>query len=304
MLFLRQRLDVFDLLKFFRRELLVSIGRLGFLQFSILHFEDVLLDLGHVQYFLNRRSDWSLLLKEHVHQLVEYLVVGIAELLVVRLRYLGVDCMEAVAFEWAAEGAELIQDATQHPHVRFVVVFLSHANLGGQVVWRTRLSLGHVQRIVELLWDAKVTNFSFVVFGEEDVLRLDVSVNDVPLVDVPQGQSELAKPVKYLLFRQTCVLLLPGLLDLHLKVAILCIFSHNTQLLLFVHKRFMVFYYVWVIQGLQDFDLVIQDSLGLFVRWIIASLTLGSWSILTGHLKGKLLAPFLQIRSVPWVAVS
>ena len=57
MLFLRQRLDVFDLLQFFRRELLVSIGRLGFLQFSILHSEDVLLDLGHVQYFLNRRSD-------------------------------------------------------------------------------------------------------------------------------------------------------------------------------------------------------------------------------------------------------
>ena len=49
------------------------------------------------------------------------------------------------------------------------------------------MSLGHVQRVVKLLRDAEVTNLSFVVFREENVLRLDVSMNDVPLVDMSQG---------------------------------------------------------------------------------------------------------------------
>ena len=42
---------------------------------------------------------------------------------------------ERVSFKGTSEGAQLIEYAAKHPGVRFVVIFLAHADLRGQVIW-------------------------------------------------------------------------------------------------------------------------------------------------------------------------
>ena len=49
---------------------------------------------------------------------------------------IGITYRKGVSFEWTSEGAQLVKYTAKHPGVRFVVVFLPHADLRGKIVRR------------------------------------------------------------------------------------------------------------------------------------------------------------------------
>ena len=64
----------------------------------------------------------------------------------------------------------------------------------------------------EVLGDAKVAQLDLLVLGQKDILRLDVPVQDLAIVDVLETQTNLHQPVyDLLLAEETPVLLLDTL---------------------------------------------------------------------------------------------
>lgn len=61
------------------------------------------------------------------------------------------------AFEGPLQRAQLLQDAAECPHIRFVRVFLAPTYLRRQLLGGAHGGLGHVRRLVQQLSDAEVT---------------------------------------------------------------------------------------------------------------------------------------------------
>ena len=86
-----------------------------------------------------------------------------------------------------------VEDAPQSPNVRLVVVWLVLPNLWAQIIrgpnagFRVILSSLHDPR------DSEIAQFHNVSPTEENVLRLDVSMQDLPVVDVNDGVYYLYK---------------------------------------------------------------------------------------------------------------
>lgn len=165
------------------------------------------------------------------------------------------EALHGVGVEGVAERAHLVEDAAEGPDVRLLVVGLLLADLRGQVVGRADGGLGAVVGVLEHSGDAEVADFDLSVLVHEDVLRLEVSVEDLAVVDVLYGQRHLHEPVHDLVLR---VAHLPYFLlvrDLRVHVASVCVVHHYAQAPL-VHEALLVRDDVRVSQSLQNMNLI------------------------------------------------
>lgn len=106
-------------------------------------------------------------------------IVALGQLLMTCLGDLMEHCVETVTLERPPQHAELVEHTTEHPHVRLSVVLLPKAHLGTQVVRSASGRLCHIKSRVKHLGDTKVTNLDVVFAVEEDILRFQVSMQDV-----------------------------------------------------------------------------------------------------------------------------
>lgn len=60
-----------------------------------------------------------------------------------------------------------------------VVVWLVGEKLGTHVVRRSDQGAGHVVLVLQDPCDAQITNFDYVGLGQKDILRFQISVQDV-----------------------------------------------------------------------------------------------------------------------------
>ena len=70
-----------------------------------------------------------------------------------------------------------------------MVVWLFLAQFWTQVVRRPNDSVGHVLRLVEELGDTKVSDFNLVIFCQENICGLDVSVQNFVAMEIPEAKA-------------------------------------------------------------------------------------------------------------------
>ena len=110
-------------------------------------------------------------------------------------------------------------------------------DLGSEVVRRAhdRLRLGF--GVAEDSGDAEVSELDHVAFGQENILRLQVSVQYLTVMDVLERETDLSEPIEDVVFAkvvQFTAVLVPLLvlgLDSSLQVAAICVIHDDTELI-------------------------------------------------------------------------
>mmetsp|Transcript_91424 Transcript_91424/g.282798 ORF Transcript_91424/g.282798 Transcript_91424/m.282798 type:complete len:272 (+) Transcript_91424:1-816(+) len=138
--------------------------------------------------------------------------------------------LDVLGIERHAERCHLVGDATQGPDVAAEGVRLLLADLRGEVVrspdGRARTVLGVLQHAgnPEVSHLHRATAWP----GQEDVLRLEVAVDDVPVVQVLQRQGCLGEPPQHVSFRKKLAAAFLAV-DHAVEVALLRIVGDNAQ---------------------------------------------------------------------------
>ena len=94
-----------------------------------------------------------------------------------------------------------VENDAGRPHIRFEIVALSGMDFWGHVRWRTDLLALPLLADDWLLFlalvkaDAEIGNLDFSEVVNQNVLKLNVAVNDVLGVDVPQAYDDLSEQV-------------------------------------------------------------------------------------------------------------
>ena len=122
---------------------------------------------------------WSLV-RVHVQHRSQHVAHSLAEMSreigVLASDYLSSQLVETLGVEWRVQGAHLVQQHAQRPNVRLETVGFALNDFGTQVVRSAYHCFGLASGITEDSCDAKITQFDHVVFSQEQVLRLQVSV--------------------------------------------------------------------------------------------------------------------------------
>lgn len=83
------------------------------------------------------------------------------------------------------KSAELIEHAAEGPNVTLVVVWLLFAELWRKIIRRSDDRVGHILRLIQQFGDTQVANFDLIFFPEEHIRRLDVTMQNLVLMQVP-----------------------------------------------------------------------------------------------------------------------
>ena len=108
--------------------------------------------------------------------------------------------LHRVGIESMSQSHHLVQDAAKRPDVRLLVVGLLLTNFGREVVRSANSSLSAVIGVLKDSRNAEVTYLDLATLSHEDVLRLQISVENLSVVDVLDGEGHLYEPVQDLVF--------------------------------------------------------------------------------------------------------
>jgi hypothetical protein len=134
-----------------------------------------------------------------------------------------------------AKSNHFVQDASKRPNIRLLVVRLLLADLWRQVIRSSYSCLSAIIGVLQNTSNTKVTNLDRPILVHEDVLSLQISVQNFPVVNMLNSESHLNKPVENLVFTVTdfANFLLVG--DLSVEVSSVCIVHDDAETAL-VHK--------------------------------------------------------------------
>ncbi len=171
-----------------------------------------------------------------------------------------------------------IKNATQGPDVTLLVVGLLLADLGRQIV---RSSDGRLGTIICMLEDSRDTEISYldlISLCHEDVLGLQITMQNLSIVDVFYCQAHLDEPVEDLVFGVCDLANFLLISNFSIKIAPIGIVHHNAQTF-FIHKRFFVRDNIWMSHGFQDVNLF-PGNYSCLISYLIDSV----FSLLFVHL--------------------
>lgn len=132
-----------------------------------------------------------------------------------------------------------VEDAPERPDVRLLIVGLFLTNLRREVVGCADSCHGTVVGVLEDAGNTEVTNLDAAVLVHENILGLKVTMQDLAVVDMLDGEGHLNKPVQDLVLAvaDLAYLLLVG--DLRVEVSSVGIVHYYAQAAL-VHERLLV----------------------------------------------------------------
>lgn len=119
---------------------------------------------------------------------------------IVLLQNLQHQSLHAIGVKSVIQSQHFIQNASQTPNVTLLIIGFLLADLRREVVRSANGSLRFVVSVLEHSGNAKVSNLDLVLAGQEDVLRLQISVQYSSVVHMLDGQTDLHEPVQHLLF--------------------------------------------------------------------------------------------------------
>jgi hypothetical protein len=163
--------------------------------------------------------------------------------------------LHGVGVESMTKRHHLIEDTAKGPNIRLLVVGLLLANLWRQIVWSSDGRLGTVISVLENSCNTEITDFNGPILVHKDVLSLEISMQDLPIVNVLDGKRHLDKPVEDLVLTVADFsnLFLVGYFGV--QVSPVCIVHDDAEAAL-IHKRLFVSDDVRMAHRLQDVHLV------------------------------------------------
>ena len=173
-----------------------------------------------------------------------------------------VQALHVVSSERRHQGAHLVEDTAEGPDVRLRVVRHVPPNLWRGVV--RSAGLGVRESFLHDLRDVEVSELRLHVSVEEDVGRLHIAVQDLPIMQSFEASYDLDEDIPYfLLFDVGFAFLITA--DLLKDVAIVSVLHHKTKARAgLVYESLLVGYDVLMVDAGQNSDLV-QCILLLFV---------------------------------------
>ena len=102
-----------------------------------------------------------------------------------------------------SQSEHFIQNATQRPDVRFLIVWFLLTDFRRQVVRSSDSSLCTIICVLQDSGYTKVSNLYLATLSHENILRLQISVKNFSIVYVFDSECHLDKPVKNLVLRVT-----------------------------------------------------------------------------------------------------
>lgn len=123
-----------------------------------------------------------------------------------------------------AQRAHFVENTTKTPNIAFAIVLLLLHNLRRHVVWSANSSLCLLHGPTKDPRNAEISHFNNPRAGEKNILRLEVSVQDLSVVDMLYCQTYLHKPIEHLRLLQQPS---KSLLQVVLQVAAVRVLHHN-----------------------------------------------------------------------------
>ena len=93
------------------------------------------------------------------------------------------------------QSQHFVQYAAKRPDVGFLIVRLLLANFRRKVVGCTNSGLSAIISVLQNSCNAEITNLDLAALGHENVLRLEISVQNLSVVDVLDCKSHLDEPI-------------------------------------------------------------------------------------------------------------
>ena len=117
---------------------------------------------------------------------------------------------EIISLESVLQSAKLVKDDAQRPNIAFRRVRLTLTRLRTHVVWGSDDGLRSSMGILQNFTNAKISELDRHIARQENVLGFKVSVDDLALVNVLQGEANLNEPIENISFLEILVVLYPS----------------------------------------------------------------------------------------------
>ena len=138
------------------------------------------------------------------------------------------EAFHVLGVEGVVESGDLVENASETPNIRLLVVRLFLADLRREIVGSADGSIGAVVGVLQYSGDAEVSNLDVSLRSEEDVLGFQIAMQDLFVMDVIHCQGHLHQPCHYLLLRkQSPQLFLSRYLVEHIPA--LAVVHHDTE---------------------------------------------------------------------------
>ena len=142
--------------------------------------------------------------------------------------------MQVLPVKGWSERAHLVQEDTDAPNVRLEVIGVTLDDFRAEIVWCANNCGGHFCGRLQHSCNSKVSQLNHAVLHQENILRLDISMQDLPIVTVLQSQAYLREPVQDLILSEVVLrhfrlALVPRLQVLNLKRHVTTYKSQRTK---------------------------------------------------------------------------
>ena len=142
--------------------------------------------------------------------------------------------MQRLGVERRLQGTHLVKKHAERPNVRLETVPFALDNFGGKIVWRSNDCLCAWACIRKHSSYSEISQFKDASLRHEDILGLKIAMKDFLVVTMFDSQTNLRKPVKYLIFCKVLGMSLSVFhlllrFDLRLKITIVAKVHHYAQ---------------------------------------------------------------------------
>lgn len=110
------------------------------------------------------------------------------------------ELMERLRVEWWMKGAHFEEQDAEGPNVGFKAIWLILNDLRGEIVWRTNNRLCLRFGVAQDSCDTEISELDHVALRQENVLRLQISVQDLAIMDMLECKTNLCEPVEHMVF--------------------------------------------------------------------------------------------------------
>ena len=129
------------------------------------------------------------------------------------------------------EGADVVEDAAQGPHVRLVVVGVPPQHLHRHVQRGAAVGGGQVTRPLQVLRKTEISDFDVPIFGQENICRLQISMDDFVPLKIFQRRAQLLEPDLDSFLRKWFATLR---FDGSIQITIFTKFHHNEEVVVLI----------------------------------------------------------------------
>ena len=159
---------------------------------------DGLLDTIILCNFPNSWSLGSILLKHRIDQHLDLWVKMFGK----GIRFLLTDQVDEtwdiVVIKRLFEGRNFIQSTTQSPNIGFLVVNFTSTHFWWHEIGGTTIGFSKITLSTKSLWDTKITKLDNIIFCQEHILSLDVSMQNILWMHKHNTHNQLSSPIQNL----------------------------------------------------------------------------------------------------------